>query len=43
MAMSEFFVLVLALALAVGAAAVVRAADRSPTLVPVVDYSGASW
>jgi hypothetical protein len=41
--MREFWVLVLALTLAVGAAAVVRAADRSPTPVPVADYSGASW
>jgi hypothetical protein len=42
-AMREFFVLVLALAIAGGAATIVRAADRSPTPVPVADYSGASW
>jgi hypothetical protein len=43
MAMREFLVLVLALAIAGGAATIVRAADRSPTPVPVADYSGASW
>jgi hypothetical protein len=43
MAMKEFLVLVLALALAGGAATIVRAADRSPTPVVAADYSGASW
>jgi hypothetical protein len=41
--MREILALVVALTLAVGAAVVVRAADRSPTPVPVADYSGASW
>ena len=41
--MREFLVLVLALALAGGAATIVRAADRSPTPVVAADYSGASW
>jgi hypothetical protein len=43
MAMKEFLVLVLALALAGSAATVVLAADRSPTPVVATDYSGASW
>jgi hypothetical protein len=43
MAMKEFLVLVLALALAGGAATIVHAADRSPTSVVAADYSGASW
>ena len=39
--MKEFLVLVLVLALAGGAATIVRAADRSPTPVVAADYSGA--
>jgi hypothetical protein len=42
-AMKEFLVLMLALALAGGAATMVHAADRSPTSVVAADYSGASW
>jgi len=41
--MKEFLVLVLALALAGGAATIVHAADRVPTPVVAADYSGASW
>jgi hypothetical protein len=43
MAMEGFLVLVVALALAGGAATMVHAADRSPTSVVAADYSGASW
>jgi hypothetical protein len=43
MAMKELLVLVLAFALAGGAATIVRAADRLPTSVVAADYSGASW
>jgi hypothetical protein len=43
MATKEILVLVLALALAGGAATMVHAADRSPISVVAADYSGASW
>jgi hypothetical protein len=43
MAIWEFLVLMLALALAGGGATIVRAADRSPTAVVAAYYSGASW
>jgi len=39
----RFLVLMLALALAGGAATIVRASDRLPTPVVAADYSGASW
>ena len=41
--MKEFLVLVVALALAGGAATMGHAADRSPTSIVAADYSGASW
>jgi len=43
MAMREFLVLVLALAIAGVAAPMVRAADRSSTPVAAADCSGLSW
>jgi hypothetical protein len=41
--MKEFFVLVLALALAGGAASMFHAEDHPPTSSVAADYSGASW